>query len=56
MDFYIHLKDKGQKIRNPTDVKDTDGLTALHYAARFNKFQVMAYLLTENPGVSCFIS
>jgi len=56
MKFYGQRKEKGQEIQNPNNVKDLYGLTALHYAAKFNKFEIMAYLLTENPGVSCFIS
>ena len=40
-----------EKKQNPIDVKDSEGLAALHYAARFNKFNVLAYLLIENPGL-----
>ena len=42
---------KGRKKSNPIDEKDPDGLTALHYAARFNRFKILQYLLTESPGV-----
>ena len=52
MKFYGQRKEKGQEIQNPNNVKDLYGLTALHYAAKFNKFEIMAYLLTEEPGVS----
>ena len=42
---------RGKKQQNPVNEKDGDGLTALHYAARFNKFEILAYLLSENPGL-----
>ena len=42
------FKDKKQ---NPINVKDADGLTALHYAARFNKYQILQHLLLEEPGL-----
>ena len=46
------LNKKGVKIPFPINVKDREGLTALHYAARFNKFEILKYLLvTEQPGM-----
>jgi len=45
MGLYSQLKNRGEKIQNPNDIKDSDGLTALHYAARFNQYQIMEYLL-----------
>ena len=46
---------RGKKQQNPVDEKDGDGLTALHYAARFNKFEILAQLLVEQPGLFIFI-
>ena len=42
---------KGRKINNPISEKDPDGLTALHYAARFNRFKILQYLVSDKPGV-----
>ena len=48
---------RGRKKTNPIDEKDPDGLTALHYAARFNRFKILQYLLIEEAGVcSCSCS
>lgn len=41
---------RGRKKSNPIDEKDPDGLTALHYAARFNRFKILQHLLIESPG------
>jgi len=45
------MVNKEGKESNPIDEKDPDGLTALHYAARFNRFKILQYLLKEDPGV-----
>ena len=42
---------RGKKQQNSIDEKDGDGLTALHYAARFNRYNILAYLLYEDPGM-----
>ena len=51
LQFYENSRKRGERKQNPIDVKDSEGLAALHYAARFNKFEILAYLLTENPGL-----
>ena len=45
------LDKKGVKEPFPINAKDREGLTALHYAARFNKFKILQHLLTEKPGM-----
>ena len=40
-----------KRTKYPVDVKDADGLTALHYAARFNKFKILSHLVIEKPGL-----
>ena len=46
---------KKKKLQNPVDEKDGDGLTALHYAARFNRLKILSQLLVEQPGLFIFI-
>ena len=45
---------RGHKTQNPVDVKDAEGLAALHYAARFNKLKILSHLLQYEwkPGLS----
>ena len=47
---------KGLKLRNPIDQKDKEGLTALHYAARFNKVDILRLLLAEKPSELLFVN
>ena len=61
LDWYDHnpiMDKRGHKAQNPIDVKDTEGLTALHYAARFNKFNILSHLLLSEwkPGLSFITS
>ena len=60
LDWYENnpITDKrGHKTQNPVDVKDAEGLTALHYAARFNKFEILRLLLQYQwkPGLSILL-
>lgn len=46
---------RGKASRNIINGKDADGFTALHHAARFNRFKIMQLLITRDadPNVKC---
>jgi len=50
-EYHPIINRSGHQKTNPVDEKDPDGLTALHYACRFNRFRILQYLLTEKPGM-----
>lgn len=41
----------GRKKKHIIDAKDSYGFTAMHYAARFNRFKMMQLLLSNDAGM-----
>lgn len=41
----------GRKKKHIIDAKDSYGFTAMHYAARFNRFKIMQLLLSNDAGM-----
>ena len=50
LEWYENNPQTSRKGERFIDKKDTDGLTALHYAARFNKFEIISQLLLAEAG------
>ena len=50
----VHFKRKLEKVakggKNPIDTPDSEGFTALHYAARYNNIDVMELLIEHGAG------
>ena len=49
MRYYLDNLSDDEK-QSVIDARDSGGYTALHYAAKFNRFQIMYRLITHDAG------
>lgn len=49
MRYYLDNLSDDEK-RDVINARDSEGYTALHYAAKFNRFQIMYRLITHDAG------